>query len=110
MERKELKVYLYCNHCAGETLHEIHYINDMIDKINCVTCNTTSQKSDSEIQNLLLGELMTRIASKPERIRNELKDSFWEFTISISLRVVTKPYRFTKEIIKMIEEVKMHKS
>ena len=108
MEKKTLKTVLVCNNCHKETVHELHYINETLDSIQCGECSSHVQKNESEVQTLLLGELAKRLTSKPTRMHGEMKDDFWRFASNISLRVATKPYRFTKEIIEMIDEVNQH--
>lgn len=108
MEKKTLKTVLLCSHCNEETLHELHYINDSLDSVECSVCLSHIQKKEAEVQTLLLGELAKRITSKPTRMHEEMKADFWHFASQISFRVVTKPYRFTKELIEMIDVVNQH--
>jgi DNA-directed RNA polymerase subunit RPC12/RpoP len=108
MEKKVLRTVLLCSHCNKETVHELHYINDTLDSVECSVCSSHIQKKESEVQTLLLGELAKRITTKPSRMHDEMKNDFWHFASQISLRLVTKPYRFTKELIEMIDEVNQH--
>lgn len=110
MEKKVLRTVLLCSHCNKETIHELHYINDTLDSVECSVCSSHIQKKESEVQTLLLGELAKRITTKPSRMREEMQKDFWHFAGQISIRMVTKPYRFTKELIEMLEEVSQHES
>ena len=97
MNITKMKADLYCLNCNKDTLHEVTYMGDSIEKIICMECETTLEIDEKIIVSTYVAEIFNRVRTKPERMSKESKADLSKFLRSIPFRVVTKPYRMIKE-------------
>ncbi len=92
---------LHCGNCDKNTLHEVTYLGENIEKITCMDCETYLEISEKLAYTNYAAEMFTRIATKPVRMTKEVNDDLSKFLYTIPFRVVTKPYRMIKEFRQM---------
>ena len=104
MNITKMQVDLYCVNCNRDTLHEVTYMGETIERIICMECKIALEIDDKLVLSSYAADIFNRISSKPERISKEMKNDLSKFLCSIPIRVVTKPYRMIKEF-KSIKDI-----
>ena len=97
MNITKMQADLYCINCNKNTIHEVTYLGDSIEKITCLECEISLEIDEKLILSTYATDILNRVISKPERMSKEIKDDLSKFLCSIPFRVVTKPYRMIKE-------------
>jgi len=108
MNITKMKADLYCVNCRKNTLHEVVYLGENIERITCLECEAYLEIDEKLALSTYAMDILKRVSSKPERMSNEIREDLSKFLCSIPFRVVTKPYRMIKEFkeIKDITGVK----
>lgn len=112
MKITTMEADLYCINCNKNTLHEVIYLGENIKDIICTECRTTLEIDDKLVMSAYAADIFERVRTKPERISKEMREDLTKFLRSITIRVITKPYRMIKEFksLKDINEDTGHKS
>ncbi|AOT71141.1 hypothetical protein [Geosporobacter ferrireducens] len=97
MNITKMQADLYCINCNKNTLHEVVYLGENIEKISCIECETSLEIDEKLVLSNYAADVLGRVTSKPERMSKEMRDDLSKFLCSIPFRVVTKPYRMIKE-------------
>ncbi|MFT9494256.1 hypothetical protein [Anaerosolibacter sp.] len=97
MGTTKMQADLYCGNCETNTLHEVAYLGDKIEKIKCMDCEAYLEINEKLAYSNYAAEMFARIATKPVRMTTEINDDLSRFLYTIPFRVVTKPYRMIKE-------------
>lgn len=103
------KAMLFCMHCQKETLHDIQYLNEVISCITCEKCQY-QMSIDIDAMKQFYHYLYERLISKPGRLTEEARKDFNKFLMSIPMRIISKPVRFTSEYSQMNKEIKHYVS
>ncbi|MDN5351864.1 MAG: hypothetical protein PWQ12_783 [Clostridiales bacterium] len=98
---------LYCVNCEKNTIHEVLYVGDHIERITCLECETYLEIDENVVLSNYALDLWKRVRTKPERMTSEFKEDLSTFLCSMPMRVVTKPYRMVKEF-KEIKDITKH--
>ncbi len=104
MQITKMQAELFCLNCNKDTLHEVTYLGENIEKITCLECEAFLEIDEKLILSSYVAEIFSRIKTKPERMSKESKADLSKFLRSIPFRVVTKPYRMIKEF-KIIKDI-----
>lgn len=105
MKVEKMEAILHCVNCEEETLHEVIYVGENIDKITCTNCKSYVEIDEKIMMTAIGAELVSRVTSKPKRMTNEIKEDLVKFMKSMPKRIITKPYRIIQEI-KDIKNIK----
>ncbi len=97
MEISKMQAELYCVNCKRDTMHEIVYIGENIERIKCLECEVFLEINEDLVLTTYAKDIFQRISTKPKRMSKEIKKDLSKFLYSIPFRVVTKPYRMIKE-------------
>jgi len=97
MSITKFQTELYCINCKEDTVHEITYVGENIEKIACKKCESELHINEELILSAYAGDVFQRIRTKPDRISEEIKQDLGKFLCSIPIRLITKPYRMVKE-------------
>lgn len=100
----KVKATLYCIHCEKETMHELTYIGDELEKTKCMECGMTISFDKKKMLLEYSEDMVKRILTKPKRVSKEAFSNLSEFLKAIPLRVITKPKRVAKEIKDLLDE------
>lgn len=111
-------VDLLCTPCMMTTSHIITYVHGQLASIECEHCHRKVEVHEQElshegkgaagfhrislsgIHKIYTTEFAQRILTKPHRIGEQLQEDLSLFLMTLPLRLVTKPYRLTKEILR----------
>ncbi|WP_027415365.1 hypothetical protein [Aneurinibacillus terranovensis] len=96
MNKKEIQTELFCGACLKDSLHTIVYLNGNIYKLTCEECGHTITKPD--VVKDIYGEYLERILSKPHRLKDEIEKHPSKTISSLPSRIISKPFRFYKEL------------
>ncbi len=111
------KVELLCIPCMHATQHTITYVNRRLVSLECDDCHhrvevgegTDAHTADEtrahrvsllEIEQLYTAEFLHRILTKPHRMGEQLQEDLSLFLVTLPLRLITKPYRLMKEVLR----------
>ncbi|PSR32560.1 MAG: bh protein [Sulfobacillus benefaciens] len=107
------KVELLCIPCMHSTGHTVTYRDRRLVSLECDVChhrtelgegvpreNTEHKVTLHEIERLYTEDFLQRILSKPQRMTRELEEDLSLFLATVPLRLVTKPYRVLKEVLR----------
>ncbi|MFT9494254.1 hypothetical protein [Anaerosolibacter sp.] len=97
MNITKMQAELFCVNCNQDTLHDVIYLEESIERISCTACETTLEIDEKLVLSTYAAALFKRINTKPKRINEEMKNELSKFLCSIPIRLVTKPYRMVKE-------------
>lgn len=95
---------LYCIQCDEETEHKVVYIDGKIKMVKCNQCDTTFGVDENKLLESYTKEKVNDILTKPARLKNEIKEEGTKILFSLPKRIITKPYRVIKEVIRLLEE------
>ncbi len=111
-------VDLLCTPCMMTTSHTITYVDGRLASIECENCHRRVEVHEQEptqgnqagpashhitlsgIHQIYSADFAQRILTKPHRIGEQLQEDLSLFLITLPLRLITKPYRLTKEILR----------
>ena len=85
MNTTKFQAELYCINCNENTIHEITYIGDNIEKISCKRCESELHINEDLILSAYAVEILQRIRTKPERMSEEMKSDLGKFLYSIPI-------------------------
>jgi hypothetical protein len=95
------------------TVHTVTYSDQRLASLECESCHHRTEVGEGannlqkvtlrDIERLYTDEFLQRILSKPQRITHELEEDLSLFLATLPLRLVTKPYRVIKEILRYEE-------
>ncbi len=107
------EVELLCIPCLHSTVHTVTYMDRRLVSLECEECHhrtemgeggtanqTTHRITLRDMERLYTEEFLHRILTKPQRITQELEEDLSLFLATLPLRMVTKPYRVMKEILR----------
>jgi len=100
------QVYLLCIQCNEETIHKIIYIGGEMRRIKCKKCGITLEIDKNKLLKTYTSETVKQILKEPLRLNKLLKKGGKEYLFSIPGRLLSKPFRITKEVMKILEEEK----
>lgn len=95
---------LYCINCNKKTPHRVEYISGIISKIVCEECGHITDLSKEKLLKYYTENAFSRVISKPERFKKEVKKDFSHFIFSLPFRLLSKPYRVAKEFHDIFKE------
>lgn len=97
MDITKVNMDLFCETCNEETVHVITYAGQKIIKINCTNCHREFHASKETAFAAYTDEVMHRIKTKPERVKEEIKSAPVKSVMSMPGRLITKFFRIEKE-------------
>lgn len=103
---EKITTELFCTKCQEETIYEITYFEDKISNMICLKCGKEHCLLDSEdIYFNYLKSLHSRIKTKPDRIKEELKEDTNKLIRSFLIRIIKKPFRMLEEYKKLKKSI-----
>lgn len=97
MNMKEVRCELFCSKCFTDSIQTIVYINDIIYSTKCDDCKQETILNPN-LADKITEKYISRVFSKPERIKNEIEGGLIKTITSLPSRFVTKPFRLYKEV------------
>ena len=107
------QVELLCTSCMETTVHTLTYSNRHLVSIECEKCHRRTEMGEGfsdnvashkitfyDIERLDTEEFMQRILTKPQRMTRELEQDLSLFLVTLPLRMITKPYRIMREVLR----------
>jgi len=104
MSIKKIKTTLYCIHCEKDTLHELTYIADELEKAKCLECGMEIKFNKEQLLMVYSKDLVKRLLTKPKRVADEAFSDLSDFLRSFPVRVITKPRRMIKEVKDLLDK------
>lgn len=104
MSIEKVKTTLYCIHCEKDTLHELTYVANRIEKVKCLECGMEIKLDKKQLLLTYSEDLIERILTKPKRITKEAFSDLSGFLKSLPIRVITKPGRMLKEFKDILDD------
>ena len=105
MDITKVNTDLFCETCNEETVHVITYAGQKIIKIYCTNCHKEFHASKEAALAAYTDEVMHRIRTKPERVKEEIKSAPVKSVISMPGRLITKIFRIEKEYKNIKQEL-----
>ena len=96
--------YLHCNQCDEETEHTVIYLEEKIRRIKCNQCDKTLGVDKKKLLERYAVETVEHILTEPQRLNKEIKEEGVGFLVSFPKRLLTKPYRVTKELLQVLKD------
>ncbi len=106
-------VELLCIPCMHTAVHTLTYVDRHLVALECQECHhrvemrevgsddvIPHQISLNDMERLYTEEFLRRILTKPQRITQEWKDDLSLLLVTLPLRLITKPYRLLREILR----------
>ena len=91
-------VELSCPNCGQETRHSVHYVAQLLRRLECEHCGHRWEVSHRWLLEQYLHAFPHRIASKPMRLARQARRHPLAFLASLPARVLTKPGRVADEV------------
>ena len=92
----------YCLTCRNETLHVLHYTDELLKEGRCTICNSVFNNKRKLIE--IYGEnLMKRVLSKPLRLAEELHEHPKETLLGLPGRAIRKPFKEVSRLAELLE-------
>jgi DNA-directed RNA polymerase subunit RPC12/RpoP len=104
MSVEKVTTTLYCVRCGKETLQEIFYVGNELEKIKCLECGLEVSFSKERLLLDYSVDLVKRIITKPQRISDEAFKDLSKFLKTIPMRIITKPGRMIGEIKRLLDD------
>jgi hypothetical protein len=104
MPIEKINATLYCIHCEKDTLHEIVYIGNELEKVKCLECGLETSFSKEQLLLDYSRDLVKRLITKPKRMSDEAFSDLSKFLRTIPTRIVTKPKRMINEIRRLLDD------
>ncbi|PTL37518.1 bh protein [Alkalicoccus saliphilus] len=108
MLMKKIEADLYCIHCCEEVPHEVTYIRDQISHIECLECGKTLE-FNHDIFKEYKKHVYKSFIDKPKQFTEESRKDLSKFLFDLPVRIITKPYRFAKEVREDVQDVYEYK-
>lgn len=68
MTPTHLRIYLQCQQCCAETVHDLSYAGRLLVDARCTACGRTMSLSSDALLRDYLGDLAHRVSTKPYRL------------------------------------------
>ena len=94
----KMKAELFCLHCNKDTPHVVTYVGKILKSIKCEECGSEIEINREKLLENYAAEFIERIITKPYRMTKELEKDITKFLLSLPIRIITKPYRVVKEV------------
>jgi len=101
---EKIKTMLYCIHCEKDTLHELTYVANRLEKTKCLECGMEIKFDKEQLLMVYSKDLVKRLLTKPKRITDEAFSDLSGFLQSFPIRIVTKPSRMIKEVKNLLDK------
>lgn len=93
--------WFVCPECEEQTLHQLHYADDVLHEITCTRCGRARYGHHHPIGGYL-HELQRRIATKPRRMYGEIS-TVPARVCTLPARIISKPARVVREFIEVLQ-------
>ncbi|ADL08181.1 hypothetical protein [Thermosediminibacter oceani] len=94
----KMEAELFCLHCNKDTPHVVTYVGKILKSIKCEECGNEIEIKREKLLENYAAEFIERILTKPYRMTRELEKDITKFILSLPIRIITKPYRIVKEV------------
>jgi transcription elongation factor Elf1 len=105
----KMETELFCLHCNQDTHHSVEYVGNSLKCIKCQNCGRTIELIKEKLLEQYSGEFIDRVLTKPYRMTKEIEGNLKKVLLSLPVRVVTKPTRLAKEFKDIAKQEKSRK-
>jgi hypothetical protein len=99
-----MEAELFCLHCNKDTPHTVTYVGNTLKSIKCTQCGNEIEIKREKLLGSYAVDFIERILTKPYRMTKELEGDIKKFILSLPIRIITKPYRIAKEVEDIIKK------
>ncbi|AYO30906.1 MAG: hypothetical protein PWR06_2126 [Thermoanaerobacteraceae bacterium] len=99
-----MEAELFCLHCNKDTPHTATYVGNTLKSIKCTQCGNEIEIKREKLLGNYAVDFIERILTKPYRMTKELEEDIKKFILSLPIRIITKPYRIAKEVEDIIKK------
>ncbi|HHW04060.1 MAG TPA: bh protein [Thermoanaerobacterales bacterium] len=99
-----MEAELFCLHCNKDTPHTVTYVGNTLKSIKCTQCGNEIEIRREKLLGNYAVDFIERILTKPYRMTKELEGDIKKFILSLPIRIITKPYRIVKEVEDIIKK------
>lgn len=99
-----MEAELFCLHCNKDTLHVVTYVGNTLKSVKCTQCGNEIEIRKEKLLGNYAVDFIERILTKPYRMTKELEGDIKKFILSLPIRIITKPYRIVKEVEDIIKK------
>ncbi|MDI3548743.1 MAG: hypothetical protein PWR10_2395 [Halanaerobiales bacterium] len=101
---KKVETELFCIECEEETVHTVIYLDNKIQRVKCNKCGSVFGIDHKKLIELHTLSTAEHILKEPFKLNKELKEKGTQFLFSLPKRLLTKPYRITKEFLEILND------
>jgi hypothetical protein len=99
-----MEAELFCLHCNRDTPHVVKYVGNTLKSVKCTECGSEIEIKREKLLEKYAVDFIERILTKPYRMTKELEGDITKFILSLPIRIITKPYRIAKEVENIIKK------
>ncbi|MCR4432010.1 MAG: bh protein [Tepidanaerobacteraceae bacterium] len=99
-----MEAELFCLHCNKDTPHMVTYAGNTLKSVRCTQCGSEIEIKREKLLGNYAVDFIERILTKPYRMTKELEGDIKKFILSLPIRIITKPYRIAKEVEDIIKK------
>lgn len=99
-----MEAELFCLHCNKDTPHVVTYVGNTLKSVKCTQCGNEIEIRKEKLLGNYAVDFIERILTKPYRMTKELEGDIKKFILSLPIRIITKPYRIVKEVEDIIKK------
>lgn len=100
---KKTKTILYCIECGEETTHIIKYLGDRIRSVQCEKCKSKVELDRRELMTVFTEDFIDRVLTKPKRFTVELVKIIAPLIPFLPKRLMKEPKEVLKDIFKAVK-------
>lgn len=100
---KKTKTILYCIECGEETTHTIKYLGDHIRGVQCEKCNSKVELDRRELMTVFTEDFIDRVLTKPKRFTVELVKIIAPLIPFLPKRLMKEPKEVLKDIFRAVK-------
>jgi transcription elongation factor Elf1 len=99
----KMETELFCLHCDKDTHHTVEYVGKNLKCIRCNSCGSAIELIKERLLEHYSVEFIERVLTKPYRMTKEIEGNLKKVLISLPVRVITKPTRLAREVKEIIK-------
>jgi len=99
-----MEAELFCLHCNKDTPHTVTYVGNTLKSVKCTQCGSEIEIKREKLLGNYAMDFIERILTKPYRMTKELEGDIKKVIFSLPIRIITKPYRIAKEVEDIIKK------
>lgn len=100
---KKTKTILYCIECGEETTHTINYLGAHIRGVQCEKCKSKVELDRRELMTVFTEDFIDRVLTKPKRFTVELVKIIAPLIPFLPKRLMKEPKKVLKDIFKAVK-------